>query len=586
MMLAGHLPPRPRVISPRWQLERASASAPLRRRLEPWFRPLALVFRQPPTRPTPVVLRAGDQVNVTIAPRFELTVRLFDQLRLLVDRSTPIIGLPGATGRAAIPVGAPPAWPGGPVIGRSDTRPRPDNRPPAAPPWPGRPVIGRSDTRPRRDDRPPAAPPWPGSPVIGRSDTRPRRDDRSLAASLWPGEPSIGSDTRPRPDDRAFAACLLASSEGRVIRLPSPTEGAGRAGLVPAAGRLTLGHQPTARAIRAGAPTPHRAESLGERRIERGGRVPIRTAERQPDRGTLHQRQLVDRRRPVSVGLPSPTAFRVAMPPSDPWRAHARMAPPGGPVGAGLPAGSVAIPRSTAAVRRRGLGPVGPWHRHRDLPAATVRLSSDPELGDDQWTGRPARRWHRGAGRPVDPVARLAGHAPAGHAIVPTGPLTAVRALEPTGVPHRAVPDADPSWTTDVNQPGGPGPGRLGRGKQGLGRSLRHRLSAAEPRRGIHVSALAESPPIQDPDRRPVGDVDLVARSGGHTGRSSIRPTAPVDQVFRRSVDPGRTRPATSVPPQPPSPAPQPIDIDRLDRDLWERFEKRIQVERQRRGRA
>jgi hypothetical protein len=35
----------------------------------------------------------------------------------------------------------------------------------------------------------------------------------------------------------------------------------------------------------------------------------------------------------------------------------------------------------------------------------------------------------------------------------------------------------------------------------------------------------------------------------------------------------------------PAAPAYQPIDLDRLDRDLWKRFEKRIRIEQERRGR-
>jgi hypothetical protein len=34
-----------------------------------------------------------------------------------------------------------------------------------------------------------------------------------------------------------------------------------------------------------------------------------------------------------------------------------------------------------------------------------------------------------------------------------------------------------------------------------------------------------------------------------------------------------------------PAPAHQSIDLDRLDRDLWKRFEKRIRIEQERRGR-
>jgi hypothetical protein len=513
-MLAGHLPSRPRVVSPRWQFERATSSAPLRRRLEPWFRPLALEFRQPPTRPTPVVIRAGDQVTVTVAPRFDLSVRLFNHLRLLVARSTPIIVSPGTTGGTEIPVRAPSAWPSGPVIGQSGLL--------------------------------------------------------------------------PRPVDRSAISGLGAGSERRVALLRWPTA-VGRAALVPVARRLTLDHQATERAGQAGAPTPHRAVALGERQGEGSGRVPVRSPERAADRGTLHHGQLVGRRRLVSDQLPAPTAFRLGMPSFGPSRALARLAPPGSPVGAGLRAGgSVARARSTVAGRPRELGFEGTRHRHRDRPAATVRLASDLGLGNDRRAGGwPEPRWRAGAGRPFGAGPRVAGPGPAGSAGAPTGPLPAGRFLDPSGVQQRAMSDGDQRWPIGVDQTDGPAPGRLGRRKLVLGQSLRPGFSAAEPQRLGRVTALAEPLPTRASDRRPGSDVGFVARFDRNTGREPMRPTAPVENVFRRSADPGSTRPEPLTPTRlPPSPAPQPIDIDRLDRDLWERFEKRIQIERQRRGRA
>jgi hypothetical protein len=74
-------------------------------------------------------------------------------------------------------------------------------------------------------------------------------------------------------------------------------------------------------------------------------------------------------------------------------------------------------------------------------------------------------------------------------------------------------------------------------------------------------------------------------RSGGGDPGSG-RP--PVERVHRRPPSsgpqpaPGRSSsgPGTTTPPASP-----PIDLDRLDRDLWKRFEKRIRVEQERRGR-
>jgi hypothetical protein len=620
-MLAGRLPSRPRVVSPRWQFERATSSGPLRRRLEPWFRPLALVFRQPPTRPTPVVIRAGDQVAVTVAPRFHLSVRLFNQLRLLVARSTPIIVSPGTTGGTEIPVRAPSAWPGGPVIGRSGRRLGPVDRSAitglgasserrvALLRWPSE--VGRAALSPvarrltldhqatERAGQAGAPPPHravaigerrgegSGRVPVRSPERAPDRGRLHHGQLVGHRRPVIGrSGVGRRPVDRSAIFGLGASSERRVALLRWPSE-VGRAALVPVARRLTLDHQATERAGQAGAPTRHQV-AIGERRGEGSGRVPVRSPERAPDRGTLHHGQPIGRRRLVSDQLPAPTAFRLGMPSFGPSRALARLAPPGSPVGAGLRAGgSVARARSTVEGRRRGLGLEGTRHWHRDRPA-TVRLSSDVELGNDRWAGGwPEPRWRAVAGRPFDAGPRVAGPGPAGSAGAPTGPLPAGRVLDPSGVQQRAMSDGDQRWTTGVDQTDGPAPGRLGRRKLVLGQSLRPGFSAAEPQRLGRVTALAEPLPTRASDRRPGSDVGFVARFDRNTGRESMRPTAPVENVFRRTADPGSTRPEPLTPTRlPPSPAPQPIDIDRLDRDLWERFEKRIQVERQRRGRA
>jgi hypothetical protein len=403
-MLAGRLPSRPRVVSPRWQFERATSSGPLRRRLEPWFRPLALVFRQPPTRPTPVVIRAGDQVAVTVAPRFHLSVRLFNQLRLLVARSTPIIVSPGTTGGTEIPVRAPSAWPGGPVIGRSGRRLGPVDRSAitglgasserrvALLRWPSE--VGRAALSPvarrltldhqatERAGQAGAPPPHravaigerrgegSGRVPVRSPERAPDRGRLHHGQLVGHRRPVIGrSGVGRRPVDRSAIFGLGASSERRVALLRWPSE-VGRAALVPVARRLTLDHQATERAGQAGAPTRHQV-AIGERRGEGSGRVPVRSPERAPDRGTLHHGQPIGRRRLVSDQLPAPTAFRLGMPSFGPSRALARLAPPGSPVGAGLRAGgSVARARSTVEGRRRGA-------RSRRHAALASRPASD-----------------------------------------------------------------------------------------------------------------------------------------------------------------------------------------------------------------
>jgi len=48
------------------------------------------------------------------------------------------------------------------------------------------------------------------------------------------------------------------------------------------------------------------------------------------------------------------------------------------------------------------------------------------------------------------------------------------------------------------------------------------------------------------------------------------------------AAPPGVHQPEPAAPAPPPGP---PVDIERLDSELWRRFEKRIRIERERRGR-
>ncbi|WP_222271531.1 hypothetical protein [Modestobacter marinus] len=86
------------------------------------------------------------------------------------------------------------------------------------------------------------------------------------------------------------------------------------------------------------------------------------------------------------------------------------------------------------------------------------------------------------------------------------------------------------------------------------------------------------------------------ARRTGRTGAPSVHDgisawaTRPAARIHRRTPEaPAGPRPGSVVPDVPagrPAPSSPPFDLDQLDRDLWRRFEKRIRVEQQRRGRG
>jgi hypothetical protein len=89
---------------------------------------------------------------------------------------------------------------------------------------------------------------------------------------------------------------------------------------------------------------------------------------------------------------------------------------------------------------------------------------------------------------------------------------------------------------------------------------------------------LAHRPRTRPAKPAPAGSEPDLA--GGSTGRR-----LPVEQVHRHTQP---SVPAVSDAPtevQAPAPSPAPVDLDRLDQDLWKRFEKRIRIEQERRGR-
>lgn len=94
--------------------------------------------------------------------------------------------------------------------------------------------------------------------------------------------------------------------------------------------------------------------------------------------------------------------------------------------------------------------------------------------------------------------------------------------------------------------------------------SRQHRHSAAPG--AVALPAHAASSAVTLRARRPVA---RIHRTGPEASAATVpRSAAP---------DTASGRPAPTVPP---------LDLDRLDRDLWRRFEKRVRVEQQRRGRG
>lgn len=68
---------------------------------------------------------------------------------------------------------------------------------------------------------------------------------------------------------------------------------------------------------------------------------------------------------------------------------------------------------------------------------------------------------------------------------------------------------------------------------------------------------------------------------------SAARTLRPAVRVHREQPPAAVTVPAVQAPTVAPGrPTAVPIDIDRLDNELWERFEKRVRIENARRGRG
>jgi hypothetical protein len=127
-------------------------------------------------------------------------------------------------------------------------------------------------------------------------------------------------------------------------------------------------------------------------------------------------------------------------------------------------------------------------------------------------------------------------------------------------------------------------------------------VNAPTGAREASVGRRGDLPPA--PQRHLLGRTDSLLRAGvrptwegspDRTSRGDV--TEPVrhrvTQVHRMTPEarkapggPASDPAGNRRPAGPAAPAPQSVDLDRLDRDLWKRFEKRIRVEQERRGRS
>jgi len=258
----------------------------------------------------------------------------------------------------------------------------------------------------------------------------------------------------------------------------------------------------------------------------------------------------------------------------------------GGLVERTLRRGAAAAVQAPSAMRPLGLLPT---RRRGGEPAAELLPST---VGAAAWQ----RAWLGRA--PVLPGPSRSGPAAAAGAVATAG-VVADAVGTPGRTPRRPVPaglawscaaqatTATTGWTRSsaaAVRPTQPGTIRRLRTPQA---GPDPQPTASEPR-PLARRILAQ--------RRPGVSASLAR--GARSGRLAPAPvpdeavgwaTRPVTRVHRTApeapVDP-RARSTVPDAAGPRTPSPPPFDIDQLDRDLWRRFEKRIRVEQQRRGRG
>ncbi|GAA2756219.1 hypothetical protein [Actinopolymorpha rutila] len=115
------------------------------------------------------------------------------------------------------------------------------------------------------------------------------------------------------------------------------------------------------------------------------------------------------------------------------------------------------------------------------------------------------------------------------------------------------------------------------------------------PSRTVQIRLVPPRIAVRSGPHAAPGALLVGVRSRPSLGRAAARQPAPHELLRRhspvarvhRTVPDAPPRPVTvaAPPQQQAAPPPAPVDLDRLDRDLWRRFEKRMRIEQERHGR-
>ncbi|TCM35984.1 hypothetical protein [Kribbella sp. VKM Ac-2568] len=235
-----------------------------------------------------------------------------------------------------------------------------------------------------------------------------------------------------------------------------------------------------------------------------------------------------------------------------------------------------ASPMPARSLRRRADRPMGTTGVLRLAgraapPKATVVVTPTARPGTTidarPGSGRPGYMTRGTSTQPVSPA-----HGGTSAARRSGQPLAAVGVMGEPGQP----------WRTASGTPLGPRPHSSlsvadpGRDRRVTGAAATRRWVGARQHFSDEVATAGRSRPR----------VDLALAGSTPSGRRHDRHVAPVPTVYRQEPSREAAAAQAPVPEAKPSVAQPAIDIDRLDRELWRRFEKRSRTERERHGRA
>lgn len=538
----GHLPDRPRPMGRRraaGMRAGGTASQPTAVHRSPLrHRPLHLVFRLPATSPTTPPPRAPAAAPIELSVHFAVRVSWAERLRTVV-RQAGVAPLPPLVPRLLARHEIAPAQAAVPAVPTPLAVPAMSAAPTRAPAatW-----VGVARRRSPAGLRPSGSGPAPTRQTASGPDTRPGSGHSRTRA--WESVPGHAAPSRVGP--------------GQVI---------------PGVGALDPTWPSPSRAGR------YRATTLPGRPAAQGWSP-----------------------KGASVGQP-PVGQRPLWWPSATW-----------PAGDGTTGPDQVRPRSELSGTR-------PWASVLGRTAL-----SGSALGPDQVRPgagaldlvRPSQSGsYRAAPQPARPSTRgrSVAWSPVGGSPV-AGPFVDGAASGPGAGPRPASPRR--AWSV-ARQPGGaaawtrrdepePNPGAAGRAPVGhpggaapavvrgaRGRPHRSGEAGVWPSRTVQIRLVPPRIAVRSGPHAAPGALLVGVRSRPSLGRAAARQPAPHELLRRhspvarvhRTVPDAPPRPVTvaAPPQQQAAPPPAPVDLDRLDRDLWRRFEKRMRIEQERHGR-